>query len=566
MTKKELLDEWKEKIKLGILYQSEFGKTEKWELYEKYYRNQYGKDILPVNLIFAFGRSMVPRVYYRNPKVVITPLKPGFTLNAVVTQRLANWLIDETGVKAEMKKLIPDGFLYGNGIGKIGYDSEFGYDVGQVSEVVEGEGTLTSFDKKEEYIEYNVNVKPGMPWFLRSRPIDFIVPWGCADVHRAPWVAFRVMRPLADIKADDKYADKKDLKATKIITCEGATGDVVYEKLCEKEEWVELWEIRDLKTRKIYTITMLHDKFLREDVDELQIEGIPVETLTFNADPVSFWGISDCQIIEPQQLEINEIRTQAKAHREIALLKFLAVKDVLSKADKKKLLSGDVGPFVELETNLDIKSVLSTMTPHVPPELGPLGNIVIEDVRHMLGFNRNVQGEYMTGRRTATEAKIVQMGAEIRVDERRDIAADLLKRIVKRYLQFVFTFWRDKKKIIDVIGADGMRHWIEYTGEQIKGEYMYRVDPENSMPITSMSRREEAKELYGLTKGDPTVNPVAMTKQLLQQYDWLEPELLLMPQQSGWGNNPEQPMGMQDTEKQVMQNIQRRKTRAQTQD
>jgi hypothetical protein len=124
----------------------------------------------------------------------------------------------------------------------------------------------------------------------------------------------------------------------------------------------------------------------------------------------------------------------------------------------------------------------------------------------------------------------------------------------------VFTFWRDKKKIIDVIGQDGMRHWIEYTGEQIKGEYMYRVDPENSMPITSMSRREEAKELYGLTKGDPTLNPAAMSKQLLQQYDWLEPELLLMPQQPGWGNNPEQAMPMKDTERQVMQNIQRRKT------
>jgi len=564
-TKREQLQEWKDRIELGILYQNEYGQTDKWELYEKMYRNRFSRGTLPVNLIFAFGKSMIPRVYFRNPRVTLTALKPGFSLKAITNQRVCNWLLDETGIKKEMKKLVFDAFLYGTGVGKIGYDSEFGYDEEQTNPILDGQGTLSQFDKKtEEYLEYNVNIKPGMPWFLRMRPIDFIVPWGTQDVYSAPWIAHRIMRPYDDVMADKKYENKQDLKPSKIIACKGAQEDEVYKKLTEKEKWVELWEIRDVKNRKIYTVVMDHHKFLREDVDSLQIEGLPIESLVFNDDPISFWCTSDAAYIEAQQLELNEIRTQAQKHREIDLLKILAKKNTFTKETRERILSGDVGALVEIETNEDIRSVVTPFIPHIPADLGPIGQQVIEDVRHILGFNRNTQGDYMTGRRTATEAKIVQMGADLRVDEKRDVAADLLKDIARKYLQFVWTFWKGQKKVVDIVGPDGMVHWVEFKGEEIKGEYAFRVDPENALPINTMTRREEAKELYMMTRGDPTLNPAEMSKQLLQQYEWLEPDQLVMPQQQqvpqpGYGNNPDQPLPIGDASDVIMKRLQERK-------
>ncbi|GAH94129.1 unnamed protein product [marine sediment metagenome] len=44
-----------------------------------------------------------------------------------------------------------------------------------------------------------------------------------------------------------------------------------------------------------------------------------------------------------------------------------------------------------------------------------------------------------------------------------------------------------------------------------------------------------------MTLQDATINRVEMSRQLLQQYEWIDPDVLLAPR-AGWGNNPEQPM------------------------
>lgn len=551
-TKEELLIAWKDKIKLGILYQSHYGHTQRWPLYERYFEGDWPQDVLPVNLIFAFGKSLLPRVYSRNPRAIMTALVPGRYLHAKTIQKLVGWLTYETGVKKQMKGMCQDGYLYGTAIGKCGYDSEYGYDTSKAIPIVPGQGTLTGFGKDEENIEYRVNVKPGMPWFLKGRPIDFILPYGYLAIETAPWCAMRVMRPLEDVMADKKYINKgqlkggkafleRKLKASRPTDVEGSVPDKMLDTLCEKEEWVELYEIRDFRTHKVYVITMDHDKFLREDVDDLQVEGLPYFSLMFNESNVGFWGISDCQIIEPQQLEMNEIRTQAQRHRKIALIKALGKRGVLSETEKAKFLSTEVMPYIEVDTDDDIRTAITLVTPHVPPDFQAMSLQIMQDCMEMLGSSRNQRGDYMTGRRTATEAQIVQMAAQIRIMERRDATADLYTAICRKYMQYIFTFWRDKDKVIDIVGVDGARYWVQYTGAAIKGEYSIRVDPDDTLPVTYETRRMEAKELYQMTLQDPTINKVEMSRQLLQQYEWLDPEVLLAPR-PGWGNNPEQAM------------------------
>ena len=551
-TKEELLVKWKDKIKLGILYQSHYGHTMRWPLYERYFEGDWPQNVLPVNLIFAFGKSLLPRVYSRNPRAVMTSLMPGRYLHARTVQKLVNWLTYETGVKKQMKRMCQDGYLKGTAIGKCGYDSEYGYDTSKSTPIIPGAGTLTGFGKDEENIEYRVNVKPGMPWFLRGRPIDFIIPYGYLDIEAAPWVAMRVMRPLEDVMADKKYINKKELKggkgfqskqliASRPTDVEGSVPDKMLDKLCEKEEWVELYEIRDFRTHKVYVITLDHDKFLREDVDDLQVEGLPYFSLVFNESNVGFWGISDCQIIEPQQLEMNEIRTQAQRHRKIALIKALLRRGDMTETEKQKFLSTDVLPIIEVDTDDAIQNSIMLLTPHVPPDFQVMSLQIMQDCMEMLGSSRNQRGDYMTGRRTATEAQIVQLAAQIRIMERRDAAADLYTNICRKYMQYIFTFWRDKEKVIDIVGADGARYWVQYTGAAIKGEYSIRVDPDDTLPVTYETRRMEAKELYQMTLQDESVNPIERARMLLQQYEWIDPDVLLAPR-PGYGNNPEQPM------------------------
>lgn len=564
-TKEELLISWKDKIKLGILYQSHYGHTERWALYERYFEGDWPQDILPVNLIFAFGKSLVPNIYSRNPRAIMTSLQPGKYLHAKTVEKLINWLTYETCVKKQMKRMCLDSYLYGTAVGKCGYDSEYGFDTSKSVPIIPGQGTLTGFGQEEENIEYRVNVKPGMPWFLRNRAIDFIMPYGYLDIECAPWCATRVMRPLEDVMSDKKYTNKGGLKggkgfvsrklnATRITDVEGSVPDKMLDTLCEKEEWVELYEIRDFRTHKVYVITMDHDKFLREDTDDLQIEGLPYFSLIFNESNFGFWGISDCQIIEPQQLEMNELRTQAQAHRKIALIKALIRRGVMSEAEKQKFLSSDIMPLIELDgvESEAIANAILMLTPHIPPDFAPMSLQIMQDCMEMLGSSRNQRGDYMTGRRTATEAQIVQLASQIRLMERRDAAADLYTNICRKFMQYVFTFWRDKSKVIDIVGVDGARYWVQYTGAAIKGEYNIRVDPDDSLPTTFETRRMEAKELYTMTSQDPVFNPFERARQLLQQYEWIDPDVLLLPR-PGWGNNPEQPMPIDALQKTLQQ-------------
>jgi len=191
------------------------------------------------------------------------------------------------------------------------------------------------------------------------------------------------------------------------------------------------------------------------------------------------------------------------------------------------------------------------LQPHVPPDFAMLTGQIMEDVMQMLGSSRNQRGDYNTGRRTATEAQIVQVASQIRLNERRDATADLFTAICRKYLQYVFTFWRDSSRVIDIIGADGARYWVQYSGAAIEGEYDIMVNPDDSLPVTQQTRRMEAKELYQMTAQDPSVNRIEMTRQLLQQYEWINPDLLLAPR-PGFGNNPEQAMPIDALQRALM--------------
>ena len=82
---------------------------------------------------------------------------------------------------------------------------------------------------------------------------------------------------------------------------------------------------RHAKDKELLTITWDQDKFLRGPIDDiLQIDGLPFVDLCFNEDPEYYWCPSDVHHFEPQQIEINEARAQAAAHRRIAVVKWIA--------------------------------------------------------------------------------------------------------------------------------------------------------------------------------------------------------------------------------------------------
>lgn len=541
--------EWEEQIELGLKYRQKFSSEAFWSTFRENYRGKWKGKIIPINRVFSLGRSMIPRVYFRNPSIMVTATHPMYEAQARVLESVDNYIIREIKLKKAMKKGALHAYLSGTGPIKLGYDSEFGYIPEQA--VDENAGTITQVGKKTgELIEYNVNVKSGMPWALPCRPEDIVTPWGYDDADGLPWICHLIFRPLEDVKNDQKYRNTANLKGgfKEKVNIKNPYADTINSN---SVKYCLLKEIRDVRTRKM--LVVCEDQILLEQEDPLQIEGLPYEFVIFNEDAEHFWGISDAFINAPQQKELNEIRTQASKLRKSSILKYLYKKGIFKKEDLEKFLDQDIeniGSGIEVDDDHLPTAVYPLQPKGLVADTTAESREVEGDMRETFGYGRNQMGEYSPFHgKTATEAQIVQQSAEIRNDERRDIIGDVLTNIIRKHNQFIFKFWT-KEKVVKVAGPEGNQYWVQYTGDQLRGEYDYRLDPDSGLPISRGMRYQFSKELLEIFNQDPYINQKKLREVLLRQFDWMDPVTASLVQEpgaqpnSGVGSGPENPMQM----------------------
>jgi hypothetical protein len=147
--------------------------------------------------------------------------------------------------------------------------------------------------------------------------------------------------------------------------------------------------------------------------------------------------------------------------------------------------------------------------------------------------------EAPSGRRTAHEVETVRAASMIRVDERRDIMADVLESVMRKMNQLVFEHWTEER-VIDIVGPDGAKYWVKFTGKQIRGEFAYKINPEESIPSNQMVRRDEDKQLLEIATKVPGLSTQYLIESYARNFDWLDPKLLFPGQ--GAGRSPERPV------------------------
>lgn len=516
------VNKWMERIRVGKRYRKRYSSQKKWPEYRKMYRGDWKADIVPVNAMFSHGRSLIPRTYFRNPMVTVTETHPDLRYHARVLESVDNYLIKELALKATLKGATLTTFLCGTGPIKLGYDSQFGYLPDQAIDA--NMGTVTQVARRERRkIEYNANIKPGMPWALPELPENVIVPYGYKNASEMPWIAHRIFRPLRDVKQDQKYKGTRGLKGTRLSEIDDLRK--VHERTFFGEddiEYAELYEIRDFASGEMRVLC--EDKMILASPDALQTEeGLNWEFLIFNDDPEHFWGLPDAGIIEPQQLELNETKTQQAQHRRIALIKFLYMKGVISEENLQHMLSGNVGPAIEVDTDVGLANAITMLQPHVPPDLQIAINELMGEIRYGLGESENQTGAYKGGTPpSATESVEVAQTTGSRDEERRDILGDLLVRIVKKWNQYIFKFW-DHEQIIDIVGEDGYKQWVSFHGSELDADYHYNIDPDSGFPVSKQMRHDVASGIFKAYNGDALIDQVSLRHMHLQQYEWLFP-------------------------------------------
>lgn len=563
--KQEKLDDftahWQSEIKAGLKYRKKFSSHDTWKDNRDYYRGKWDTEkggLLPVNKVFSFGRSLIPQVYFHAPRVTVTALTPELNEHAKVIEAVDNQLIRLAMLKRTLKSSTLDTYLCGTGPIKLGFDSEFGY---SPEHAVGDSGETATQESRKEYrsVEYKSYIKPGYPWALSTRPEDVVVPYGYKYGDDLPWVAHRVLRLLDDVKEDSKYSNTADLEGTKVAPLDPAERRSHPMADFTELKFAELWEIRDKRDGKIHVMCE-KNTLLSDDDAILRAAGMPWEFLIFNEDPEHFWGIPDVDMILEQQKELNEVRTQAQRHRMIALLKFLALKGVMDEDAVDKFLSGEVGPYVEIDAE-SLAAAIQILQPHVPVDLLPWTQSIKDDMREVLGYDENAMPAFKGGTPpTAAETMQVAGSRDLRNSERKDILADNLVNIVTKWNEMAFEFW-NQERVIEVAGPRGAMEWVQFTGGQLRGEYLLRVDPESGFPINRMVRQQVAEKLLALFGGDPQVDANSLKRIVLEQYEWVFPGVsnvlkMMRPElaQALAGMRQPTPMGMGSTGRQAQGN------------
>lgn len=527
MPKNKLVEDWMERLTLADLYKQEYGLSKDWKTYRQYTRNQFpaseGTDSLTYNISYEFQDVYLASLYYRNPTVFATPRNPQKYMFGKIVEGVDNWLIKELDLKSHVRKAIVDTIHCGRGFIKIGYEGKL--------DTTE-KGALEELGYSEQATEI-MSQGEGMPWVQRIDPDLILVPFGTVGMEDAEWIDHMILKPLDRVKKDKIYSNTANLKGShtgKILSV--SNKNEIYEKMMRGQEWVLLHEIHNREDGKILVFVDGYERFLRDEQDKMAIDGPPFESLYFTEDPEIFWATSEMAYLEPQQLELNEARTQSMMHRRISLLRILYQEGLVEERELEKFLSGAVGIGIKVK-NGDIDKAIKIVTATMPQDVPLWAREVRSDAQEVMGISPIQAGQITSGRKTATEIERTQQAHNLRIGLKRDRVADFISKIMRKINQTIFEFW-GQGRVVQVIGMDGATYWVELSAQAIKDEYDLDIDIESSSPYGKEDRKREIFQLIQAVGSNPNINPNYLWKLLLREFPWMD-VMQMLPQANQGG-------------------------------
>ena len=105
----------------------------------------------------------------------------------------------------------------------------------------------------------------------------------------------------------------------------------------------------------------------------------------------------------------------------------------------------------------------------------------------MIGFSRNQAGEFdQSSRRTKGEAMLVAQGSYRRESPRVMMVRDLYLEAMAKINRVIFSYWAVPRSVM----VD--EKWVQFTGEEIKGDYLYSLSLAAKRDLSRAERKVEA--------------------------------------------------------------------------
>jgi hypothetical protein len=552
----EQLKRARQRVKGAEKYRRDEGFDKTWERLRDIYRLKMfsgasGEDRILVAVAFATINVIEPSVAINHPKIVVTATAEQFRDQATIAEAVVNYWWRHYDLQPEFRRAVKDFLVYGHGWIKVGYR----YEEGEVER--DPEDMAMEADElavqADEYAQANPELAASLPTndeiaeqiepteseIIEDRPFvervsvfDILVDPDATDLSDAGWIAQRVVRPLEEVKADERYKSG----ARRRLESDGASVwhiENSKNKVTADAERVTLWEYYDLRRKTVGVFAESFDGWLLDPVELPYVYGHPFVMIRDYNVPDQFYPIGELEAIEPLQNELNETRSSMVRARKTDIRKWIAKKDALTPNAIDSLKSDRDNTVVVIEDpNIPLAEVIAPLPSNTPQAaLYQHSEVVLADIDRVSGVSEYARGELPEIRRTATEASIIQDAANARAADKLDTVQLAIAEIGQRLVQLGQQYMT-QPQTARITGMNGGEAWFEFEREDIDGEFDFNVEAGSTQPKNETFRRQSALQLLqtvGPLMEAGIVNPVAIAEHVLRDgFDISNPEKFII--------------------------------------
>lgn len=526
---------WMNRIRRSLKFRDQVKQDQNWdrildEYKGKYRVNNSNVNSPPINLVYGYVHTAIPRIYFRDPYMSINPKGAESVTAARIVELVVNYIFREINLKSETYRLLMDTFLIGHGWFKFGYIGTMGK--------TESEAP----NEESEYIKDEEIFVSYVPW----ADIVFDVTLSKDPPHDCRWIAHRIIRPLAEIKKDPMYQNTGNLRSN--ISTRDAKGDKIdtqdADTIKDSDlELFEFWEVHDKDTNKIYAVCDASDKYLREDDNTYEMKGLPFSRLAFNLVPGEPYPLSDIFLIEAQILERVKLRAAQINHIKRWSRQLSVEEGAMSKEEIEKFAAGVDGAVTQRRKGSAPPTPIEYAD--IQRESFEIDDLIQRDIDAVIGQNETDRGGVArTQTKTKFELQEQTQGSSVRQAQRQDKLEDFLEEVAGKVIALMKQF-QTTPRYVRITGMDEQQiaeafsttpgvivdgNGIKFTKDAIQGDYDVEAKAGSTLPLNRENKvkiiegvlNPAMAQILGIMPGSPTAT--ALGKALFRELDIKEVE------------------------------------------
>jgi hypothetical protein len=467
-SEKSEVEAWLRTLTKAEKDRDDYAEKSGWKRYIEEYKNEWGFlqqkvsiPIIPINLIYAYTKTEIARLYFRDPWITVNPKRVEDIGASQIAEQIINYTWGDIALKPEIKKALLEAILVGHSYIKVGYAAEFGTAESQPREEKRGPGR----PKKVQEVETSEFIKSEnvFAYHVPYKDIVFDPSATFPATHNARWMAHKITKPLRAIRESGIYRHTDMLKSTSKTDDEKAgydTSGVNTKKLDQDIRSATLWEIYDLDHMKVSTVSQGCPYYLSElEYPEHLSGGFPFSQLAFNPVPGEVFPMSDVAAQEGLAIEMTKIVAIWINHLKRWNRQIFIEPDLFNDAELDKFKDGNDGAIIKANGPIQNKYDI----PQYPPVQNDSYQIYNEAYKLYQVVSGQTPadqgGQAKVPTRTLGELRLQMMGGHARADEKVDVLEDFIAEIARKLLGIMQKKY-DLPKVSRIVGPRSVQHKI----------------------------------------------------------------------------------------------------------